>query len=179
VADERPKISPLPAVGVAVMKEQQVIMRVTIATAVVLSVVIAATPALAWHFSPSGSFTADGKISMIKNGSHRPACNAHLTGTVDDSGIAHFTGGSFTDITTTDCGQLKPANLPWKGVAKRSKRAKVMNVTIDVQGTAYCGPSTVPVTLKSGVIGFAAVPMAGGCSVSGHLSTSPALLIVP
>jgi hypothetical protein len=133
----------------------------------------------AWQFSPAGSFTADGKVSMIKNGSRRPACAAHFSITVDDSGIGHFVGGSFTDIKSKGCNQLVPANLPWKAVAKNAKTAKVMGVTIDVFGVVYCGPSTVPVTLKSGVIGFAAVPMAGGCTVSGHLTTSPTLSIVP
>ena len=75
--------------------------------------------------------------------------------------------------------RLIPGNLPWKAVAKSAKKIKVLNVTIDAYGTTICGPSTVPVKLATGVISFKLVPMAGNCSVSVHLTTSPSLSIVP
>src|SRR5206468_394937 len=106
-------------------------------------------------------------------------CKAHFTGNVDSSGIGHFTGGSFAGTAASGCDKLMPANLPWKVVASTKRKAKVMNAAIDALGNAYCGPSTVPVTLKSGVMSFTAVPMAHNCSVSGHLTTSPPLAIVP
>jgi hypothetical protein len=156
------------------------VMKVAVAAAIVaaFSIGVAATPAAARHLSPSGSFTADGKVTNTKNGVTGAPCTAHFTGTVDGAGIGHFTGGSFEGTADSDCDKLMPANLPWKMVAATRRKAKVLNVTIEALGAMYCGPGTVPVTLKNGVISFTAVPLAGKCSISGHLTTSPSLAIV-
>jgi hypothetical protein len=153
-------------------------MKASIASAALLvSVAISATPAVAArHLSPSGDFTADGKVSGTKNGSDLVPCEAHITGSIDKNGVGEVTGGTFTG--KNGCDQLSLNNLPWMMVAKGKRKIRVMNMTFDEGGVEVCGPSDVTVKLKKGVISMRAVPLAGNCSLTVHLATSPPLSIV-
>lgn len=136
------------------------------------------TPAAAYHLSPSGSFVGDGTTSATKNGITLP-CKAHFTGTVDSNGVGHVTGGSFTDNGATGCKKVKLANLPWGSRVPSATKVIVLKAKFNGPLTLDCGPSNVPTTLKNGVITFTAVPMTGSCSVSGKITTTPKLSIVP
>jgi hypothetical protein len=146
-------------------------------TALLVLVAISVTPAAAKrHLSPAGDFTAAGKVSGTRNGSLLVPCQAHLTGSVDESGIGQVTGGSFTG--KEGCDQLSLDNLPWKMAVKGKQKVRVMNVTFDRGTIAFCGPSNVSVKLKNGLMTLTDAPMAGDCSISAHLVTSPPLSIV-
>jgi hypothetical protein len=151
---------------------------IAIATVSILSVGSAAiTPAAAFHLSPPGDFTADGQTSATKSGLTLP-CNAHFTGTVDSKGLGQVTGGSFTDNGSVGCTAVTLQNLPWKAKAVSATKAKLYNVTFSTP-LGDCGPGNVPVKVKNGVLKFTTVALAGGCTISGKLKTSPKLAIVP
>jgi hypothetical protein len=155
---------------------------IVLAAAAFAGIGIAATPAAAFHLAPSGDFTADGTTSATVNGGALTLpCIAHFTGTVDDTGLGHVTGATFEDNggPPTACGQIVLSGLPWKTIAKTATKVKILNAGFTGPLGISCGPSTIPVILKRGVIHFSAVPMAGGCTVSGHLKTSPKVRIVP
>jgi len=134
------------------------------------------TPAAAYHLTPEGtSFTGTGKTSATKNGVSLP-CKANFTGHVDSNGIGWVDGGTFTG--QVGCSTVKLINLPWKSVAKAATRVKILNVTFS-SPIGDCGPGTIPVKLVNGNITFNTVAMPGGCTVSGKITTSPTLSIVP
>ena len=152
---------------------------IAIAAAGVMSLGIAATPATAYHLSPTSTkFTGDGNTSATKNGITLP-CHAHFTGKTTSTGQGVITGGTFTDTTATGCKQVVLVGLPWKSKVKSAKKVLILNAQFNGPLGLNCGPSNVPTTLKGGVVSFTDVPMAGGCTVSGKLTTSPTLKIVP
>jgi hypothetical protein len=153
---------------------------IAIAAAGLASLGIAATPAAAYHLSPSGNFTADGDTSATKNGITLP-CHAHFTGNVNDAGVGRITGASFTTNGGPPgaCEAVTVSNTPWKAVAKSAKKVTISKVTFSTP-IGDCGPSNLPIRVKNdGSINFTAVPMAGSCTVSGNLATTPKLTIVP
>ena len=154
-------------------------MKTTIALATtILSLGIAGiTPATAFHLSPAGDFTADGDTSATKGGVTLP-CIAHFTGTVDSNGIGHITGGSFTDNGGVGCTAVTLSGLPWKVKAVKKGKVKIYKVTFSTP-IGDCGPGTIPAPLKKGVLSFTAVPLQPDCSISGSLTTSPKISIVP
>jgi hypothetical protein len=134
------------------------------------------TPAAAYHLSPeSTSFTGAGKTSATKNGVSLP-CKASFTGHVDSSGVGWVDSGTFTG--QVGCSTVGLQNLPWKSLAKSAKKVTIFNVTF-TSPIGNCGPSKLPVKLVNGVITFNTVPISGGCTVSGKITTTPALSIVP
>ena len=154
-------------------------MKTTIAlAAALLSLGIAGTtPATAFHLSPAGPFTADGDTSATKNGITLP-CKAHFTGTVASNGIAHITGGSFTDNGAQGCTLVTLNGLPWKVKAVKKAKVKIFNVAFSTP-IGDCGPGTMPALLKQGALSFTAVPLQPNCSISGNVTTSPTISIVP
>ena len=130
-----------------------------------------------YKLSPPGNFTGDGNTSATKNGISLP-CKAHFTGTINSAGIGSVTGGSFKDNGGVGCTSVKLINLPWKSVAVSLAKVKILNVTFS-SPIGDCGPGTLPVKVKNGVIVFNTVPLPGGCSVSGKITTNPKISIVP
>ena len=146
-------------------------------TATVLSLgIIAATPASAYHLIPlNSSFTGTGTTSATKNGVTLK-CKATFQGNVDANGIGHVTGGTFKgDVGCTTVGL---GGLPWVSKAKSATKIIINNVSF-TSPIGNCGPNNVPVKLANGVIKFTDVPMAGSCTISGKITTSPTLSIVP
>ena len=155
---------------------------IAIAAAGLMSAAVAATPAAAYHLSPSGNFTAEGTTTATAAaGGITLPCNAQFTGSVNSKGIGSITGGTFTTSTGLPgaCEQITLTGLPWKSVAKSAKKVVIQNAAFTGPLGISCGPSNVPVTLRHGVIKFTAVPMAGGCSIDGNLTVAPKLKIVP
>jgi len=150
---------------------------IAIVAASLTSFGIAATPAAAYHLSPAGNFTGDGTTSATKNGISLP-CKAHFTGTVSKSGVGHVTGGSFKDNGGVGCGQVGLQNLPWKAAARTAYKAIIYNVKF-TSPIGDCGPGNLPIHSANGVITFKAVPLPGGCTVSGKITTNPKVSIVP
>lgn len=136
---------------------------------------LAATPAAALHLSPENSkFTGKGWTSATKNGISLK-CKAKFSGDVDGSGNGEVTGGTFTG--QVGCSSVTLSNLPWTGKVLNKKSLELDNVTFQ-SPIGNCGPGPVDVKLVDGVIKFNAVPLAGGCMVSGKLKTNPILSIV-
>ena len=139
--------------------------------------IVGTTPAAAYHLSPAGNFTGDGTTSATKNGVSLP-CKAHFTGKVTNAGVGYITGGSFTDNGGVGCTSVKLINLPWKAVAKTARKVIIKNVQFN-SPIGDCGPGNLPVKAVNGVVSFTDVPLAGGCTVSGSITTSPKVSIVP
>jgi hypothetical protein len=138
--------------------------------------IVGTTPAAAWHLSPPGKFTGDGKTSATKNGISLP-CIAHFTGLVNKRGIGYVTGGSFKDDGKIGCATVSLQGLPWKAVATTCCKVVIHNVTFH-STIGDCGPGNLPVHASGGVISFKAVPLPGGCTVTGKITTSPTVSIV-
>ena len=133
------------------------------------------SPAAAFHLTPEGSsFSGKGWTSATKNGISLK-CKAKFQGNVDDTGVGHITGGTFSG--QIGCNTVALSNLPWDGTAISGKSISIDNVTF-TSPIGNCGPGTITVKLATGIIKFTAVPLAGGCTVSGKITTSPTLVIV-
>ena len=152
-------------------------MKPIIAIAAAISFAIAGTaPAFAYHLIPESSdFTGSGKTSATKNGITLK-CNANFTGNVNRKGVGLITGGSFTGAV--GCSSVGLGGLPWKSVATSATKIKIVNVSF-TSPIGDCGPGNLVVKLSSGVITFKGKALPGGCTVSGTVTTSPTLSIVP
>jgi hypothetical protein len=135
-----------------------------------------ATPAAAYHLIPeNSSFKGTGNTSATKNGVTL-ACKAKFTGSVDANGVGSVTGGSFTG--DLGCTSVTLSNLPWQATAKSATKGQIFNATFS-SPIGNCGPGTVPVKVKNGVISFKNVALSGGCTITGKIKTTPAISIVP
>jgi hypothetical protein len=138
--------------------------------------IVGITPASAYHLIPENtSFTGSGNTSATKNGVTL-ACKAKFNGSIDGTGVGSVTSGSFTG--QLGCTSVALSNLPWKATAKKATTGNIFNVTF-TSPIGNCGPTTLPVKLKNGVISFTNVALAGGCTVSGKIKTTPTVSIVP
>jgi len=133
-------------------------------------------PAAAYHLEPlNTSFVGTGSTSATKNGVTLK-CKATFHGHVDGAGVGWVDDGSFKgDVGCTTVGL---GGLPWKSVAKGAAKVNILNVSF-TSPIGNCGPGTVPVKVVDGVIKFTDKPLAGGCTVSGKVTTNPSLSIVP
>ncbi len=143
----------------------------------ILSLGIAGTtPAAAYHLIPENTdFTGTGKTSATKNGITLK-CDATFQGHVDSKGVGFVDSGTFTG--QLGCESVGLGGLPWKAPAKSATKVIINNVSF-TSPIGNCGPGKIPVKVKSGVIKFTDVPLAGNCTVSGSITTSPTLSIVP
>lgn len=150
---------------------------IAVTAAAVMSFAVAATtPAAAYHLIPeSTSFTGTGNTSATKNGVTL-ACKAKFQGHVDANGVGFVDSGSFTG--QLGCDTVGLGGLPWKAPAKSATKATITKVSF-TSPIGNCGPGNVPVKLVNGVIKFTDVPLAGSCTISGKITTSPTLSIVP
>ena len=157
-----------------------------IAAAGLAAFVVAAAPAGAWTLSPTSTkVTLTGDTSATVNGAGLTLpCHATIKGNISSSGVGFIRSGAFTTSTGPQgqCEAVTLQNTPWKTVAKSKSKVRLNNVTFQVAGIT-CGPGPLPVTLKDGVATFTDVPLPGGvgagCTVSGNLTSSPTLSIVP
>ena len=132
------------------------------------------SPAFAWHLTPeSSNFTGKGKTSATKSGITL-ACKAKFEGNVDSSGVGSVTGGSFSG--QLGCSGVTLGNLPWTSTAASKSTVVIQNVTFQ-SIIGNCGPSNITVKLARGIISFKNVQLAGGCTASGKITTSPPLAI--
>ena len=137
--------------------------------------ILGVTPAFAWHLTPENqSFTGKGNTSATKNGVTLK-CTAKFTGKVDGSGIGYVESGSFSGAI--GCSTVTLGDLPWKSVAVGRYVVHIENVKFN-SPIGDCGPSTIAVKLRNGVISFTNDQVSGGCTVSGRITTSPSLKIV-
>ncbi len=149
---------------------------IAIAAAGLMSFGIGATPAAAYHLTPeSTSFSGTGTTSATKNGVTLK-CKAKFQGSVDSNGVGSVTSGTFSG--QIGCNTVTLGNLPWKSTAKGATKLTIANVAFD-SPIGNCGPGNLVVKLTDGVIKFTNIALAGGCTVSGKITTSPALSIVP
>ena len=133
-------------------------------------------PAAAYHLIPENSdFTGTGKTSATKNGVTLP-CTANFTGHVDKKGRGYVDSGTFSG--QVGCSTVGLANLPWKGAVKSATKMVIENVQF-TSPIGDCGPGNLKVKLSDGVISFKNQPLPGGCTVTGKITTTPTLSIVP
>ena len=154
---------------------KKTIASIAVASFFSLGIIGAATPAAALHLSPENTkFKGRGKTSATKDGISL-ACKAKFTGDVDKSGVGEVTGGNFSG--QLGCSTVTLSNLPWAGKVINRKTLELDNVTFQ-SPIGNCGPGNIDVKLVDGVIKFNAVPLSGGCMISGKIHTNPALSIV-
>lgn len=147
-----------------------------IAAASAVSLAVGIAPASAYKLSPPNtSFTGTGKTSATKNGITL-ACKAKFDGNVDANGIGHITGGSFTG--ELGCTSVGLGGLPWTTKAKSATKAVISNVSF-TSPIGNCGPGNVAIKVVDGQISFKNVALDGGCTISGKITTTPPVSIVP
>jgi len=124
----------------------------------------------------STNFSAAGATTLNKSGVTLN-CTANFTGATDANGggavtAATFTGGSI-------CTSLAAQGFPWAVTANSLTQVTIQNVTVNSLAGA-CGPSAVVAAYDNaaGTLTFNNAPLAGGCTVTGTLTTSPKLTIV-
>jgi hypothetical protein len=120
------------------------------------------------------SFTGTGTTSATESGVTLN-CNAMFAGNVDGQGIGHITSGSFTG--ELGCTSVGLQGLPWTASAVAKTKATIFKVEF-TSPIGNCGPGNLRTTLKGGVITFTNAPLKGSCTVSGSITTSPAVKIV-
>lgn len=133
------------------------------------------SPAFAWHLIPENTnFTGSGRTSATVNGITLK-CAASLTGSVDNTGVGSITGGSFTG--QLGCSSVQLTNLPWTATAATRFTVRITNVTFSTP-IGDCGPGTLTVKLgQRGYFSWTNASLPGGCTISGHILTSPKLSI--
>jgi hypothetical protein len=132
--------------------------------------------AAAYHLSPENTkFSGTGNTSATKNGITLK-CKAKFQGHVDANGIGYVDSGTFSG--ELGCTSVGLQNTPWKATATAATKATIANVTF-TSPIGNCGPGNLATKLVSGVISFANRPLSGGCTVSGKITTSPTVSIVP
>jgi hypothetical protein len=137
---------------------------------------VCATPAAAYHLIPeSTNFTGTGKTSATKNGITLP-CTANFKGNTNATGVGSITSGTFSG--QIGCSSVGLGGLPWKALAKSATKVIIYNVSF-TSPIGNCGPGNLPTKLTNGVIKFTNVALAGGCTVSGSIKTTPTISIVP
>lgn len=135
--------------------------------------------AAGYKFSPpSTKFTGTGMTSATTQGI-TIACNASLKGNDNANGVGKVTSGSFSNgggQNGADCPFVTFSGTPWKMKATGPTTATVYGV--DFSSPVGSCSGNLPITVQNGVISFNS-PL-GNCSqVSGTLTTSPTLSIVP
>jgi hypothetical protein len=137
--------------------------------------ILGASPAFAWHLIPeSTDFTGSGTTSSTLNGITLK-CTASLTGDTDSSGIGYITAGSFSG--EVGCSYVTLQNLPWTVTAVTHLGVHLANVEFDTP-IGNCGPGTLKVNLQSkGVFYYRKEAFPGGCTLSGTITTTPAITI--
>ena len=129
-----------------------------------------------YHLIPEGTtFSGTGSTSATKSGVTLK-CKAKFQGHVDANGVGSVDSGSFTG--ELGCTSVGLSNLPWAATAKSAKKAQLANVAF-TSPIGNCGPGNLTVTITEGVIKFKNQPLAGSCTISGSIKTSPAVSIVP
>jgi hypothetical protein len=137
---------------------------------------VCATPAAAYHLIPeSTNFTGTGKTSATKNGITLP-CTANFKGNTNATGAGSITSGAFSG--QIGCSSVGLGGLPWKALAKSATKVIIYNVSF-TSPIGNCGPGNLTTKLTNGVIKFTNVALAGGCTVSGSIKTTPTISIVP
>jgi hypothetical protein len=148
-------------------------------TAIAVAGVGLATSAQAYHFSPVATkFTATGPTTLSQNG-QTINCTSKFTGKTNATGSSgNITGLSITG-SDIRCGLVSGTNFPWKGKPTGATTGKVMNAEV-TSPLGTCGPGTVsPIGLSGGVITFNNILNPGSCKVTGTVTTSPTLSVVP
>jgi hypothetical protein len=137
--------------------------------------IVGPATAAAYHLSPENAkFKGTGTTSATKSGITLN-CNAKFKGKVGPTGVGKITAGSFTG--ELGCSAVGLGGLPWKAAATSQTNATIYNVSF-TSPIGNCGPGDIATTLQNGVITFTNVALAGGCTVSGSITTNPKLSIV-
>jgi len=126
---------------------------------------------------PSTKFTGTGPSSATTTSGISLSCTANFKGSTNATGIGKITGGSFTGAL--GCSAVTLGNLPWKAEALTATTGEILNVAFD-SPIGNCGPGTVPASLSgAGVISFDDTTLKGCSSVTGTITTKPAITVVP
>jgi hypothetical protein len=138
---------------------------------------LAQSPAAAASFAPAGArFTMTGSV-LINTATASIGCTARgAQGRISPTGQRlMFTG---LGLSCYPSGATAEAmGLPWRAKPTASGgRFRAVTLVSGIQ----CGPSAVPFTLSSsGEIVFTGAPLAGGCTTTGTLQTTPSITVGP
>jgi len=142
-----------------------------------LSTIAAADTDATFRLDPvSTSFTASG-ATTLSNALATVNCTANFASATDAAGAGSVTGATFTGGGL--CGGLTATGFPWAVTPTSLTAVTIQNVTVQTTlGT--CGPSSIAATYNNtdGSLTFTNAALAGGCTATGTLTTSPKITIV-
>ncbi|WP_137940073.1 activator protein [Chitinivorax sp. B] len=151
-----------------------------------------AIPAFGITITPPGAggmaipFSAVGPASVSKSGVGI-SCTAVFNGTVDGGGNLRITSAAFSGSSLCRVIKANATSLtPWTGRVDSISQLTIDNASVDVRVIlvgGICGPSKISAQITDNesetVIGLNNANLAGNCTISGTLSTTPYLHVTP
>ena len=150
----------------------------TLAIAASVSASLAA-PASASSFMPKNTnFSAVGPVTITTNRGSM-ACTVTFEAVTTGGGEVEFINASLNG-SADDCFENSFAGTPYYVTAKGTQQGKILAVSGFGPVFSPCGPGALPFKAdKTGVWSLKTTTLAGNCTISGSLTTSPAIRIAP
>lgn len=129
----------------------------------------------AYVFSPPGSFTASGDVTVTTPSSGSLDCTVNASGSSQTREVT-----SVTFSGATGCSNFQAANLPWKLIPQSTHSLHIHKLAL-VTPSGVCGHNEVFAKLNNGALQIKdLLPGRNGqvCKIDGSLTTSPALTII-
>jgi hypothetical protein len=138
-----------------------------------------ATPALASLYTPRNTnFSAIGPVTITTQQGVMN-CTVTFQGVTTGRGELEFINASFNGSEDA-CFENSFVGNPYYVPANGTKRGKILGVSGFGSLLGSCGPGNLPfVAGKTGVWTLKKTTLPGGCTVSGSVTTSPAITILP
>jgi hypothetical protein len=156
----------------------------TLSTFAIAALVAAgvAAPASAASFTPENTFfSATGPVT-ISTPQGNLACTMTAQGIVTGGGEVEFLNASLSGNTAdpTDCFTNTFALTPYYVIGKATRQGEILGVSGFGNIFSPCGPGGLAFSADdTGVWTLKTTTLQGGCTISGSLTTSPAITIAP
>jgi hypothetical protein len=138
-----------------------------------------AAPALASSYTPKNTnFSAVGPVT-ITTPQGTMACTVTFEAVNTGGGEVEFINASLNG-SDTNCFENSFVGNPWYVTTKGTDRGKILGVSGFGPVFSPCGPGALPFKVsKTGVWTLETTTLAGSCTISGSLTTSPVIKIAP
>jgi hypothetical protein len=150
-------------------------------TAGFLVCALLAVPAAALTVTPSGAFSATGKLALGK-GRISTSCDTTFTGTVSAEG--RITINTLTFRGGLICGRVSAHGLPWSGRADSDRQLTIEGMQVEIRAPfvgGVCGPVDVVAAWDNtrAHAHFRKVVLPPDCHMDGVMVTTPAVVVTP
>jgi len=153
----------------------------TLSTAAIAALVSAglAAPALASSFTPKNTnFSAVGPVT-ITTPLGTMQCTVTFEAVTTGTGEVEFINASLNG-SADNCFTNSFASTPYYVAGKSTRLGKILGVSGFGNLFSPCGPGALPFTVSdTGVWTLKTTTLAGSCTISGSLTTGPAIRIAP